>query len=1133
MNEQRLQGYRHLVQALLSCPSGEEAAILNANSELLDAGLVQVMTQVAENLAENGEQNAADFLQSVANQILHLVEKPSITESPQDLHYLHFLLEVLQLVSDTDADLRVVYQFLQSNLDKLDVKLSDTLREWATTLLSESTADKAEAVASIICNFGNLIQQFPLGSRSVNIELAIVAYQIGLSFFTRELYSANWALCETNLGRAYSHRIIGQRSENLEIAIQCYSAALEVYTRAAFPQEWASLQNSLANAYSDRILGMLYDNLERAIELYTSALEVYSRDEFPEQWATTQNNLGTAYKSRIMGDKAENLEMAIYFYQAALEVRSREAFPEQWAATQNNLAIVYRDRIRGNRAENLEIAISCYQYALQVYARETFPSDWAMIINNLGIVYQDRICGDQAENLENAIGYYQAALEVRSREAFPEQWAATQNNLATFYSDRIKGNRAENIEKSISCYHDVLTVYTRETFPYEWAMTQNNLGKAYSERIMGDKADNLEIAICCYESALQVRTLEAFPEEWAGTQNNLGTAYQSRIKGNRSENLEMAICCYQAALKVRTLDAFPEQWAATQSNLANAYGDRICGFKSQNVAEAIEAYQRALEIFTPQTFPLDCLKTAKNLGNTAFDAELWHIAIDSFAVAIEAVEQSRSWAASELRKQEILEEAIDIYEKIVQSYVNIDLPDRAIEYVERSKARNLVDILSSRGLYPTKKIPTDNDLRFSYHVKLISFDRIQALLKFEFDEKTAIIEWYIVSNKIFTFIITSQGNSPVVLQSSHEDIEILLTWFGEYLEDYGQNTRQWRDQLSARLQHLAEILHIDRVINYLPADCDRIIFVPHRFLHLLPLHALPLNEGQNHNILDHFLRGVSYAPSCQLLQLSQNQKRSDLIHLFAIQNPTQDLSFTDIEVETIRRYFAPNDYVLVKEAATKKEILDNQRFLNANCLHFSCHGYFNFESPLESALILAEAGGSNGQLQGTASENNLSLESTKINLDKCLTLEEILKLDLSQCCLVTLSACESGLIDFTSKSDEYMGFPSGFLLAGTSSVVSSLWAVNDFSTSFLMIRFYENLQSQTSVATALSQAQLWLRDITMAELKLWIDRKQLPLNSAQKMALHRMFDMFQDNSKPFQDPFYWAAFSAVGEFKLN
>lgn len=1038
MNEPRLQGYLQLVEALLSCPSGEEEAVLNANSELLDAGLVQVMTQVAENLAENGDQNSASFLQSLATQIIELVEKPSTTESPK---YLTFLYEVLQLISHNNGNRQIFYSFLQSNLEKLDVKLISVLQGWATTFLSEATADEAEAVVSIICSFGNLIQHFPLGERNVNIELAIVAYQIGLSFFKREFYPENWALCQTNLGMAYNHRIIGQRSENLEVAIRCYQAALEVYTRAGFPQQWASLQNSLANAYSERILGMRSDNLEKAICGYQSALQIYTLTDFPAQWATTKNNLGTAYKSRIRGDKAQNLEIAICFYQAALEVRTREFFPEQWAATQNNLATVYRDRILGNRAENLETAISFYENALQFYTRETFPSDWALITNNLGIAYQDRIFGDKAENLEEAIYFYQAALEVRSREAFPEQWAATQNNLATFYSDRIKGDRAENIEKSISCYHDVLTVYTRATFPYQWAMTQNNLGKAYSDRIRGEK----------YE----------------------------------------------------------------------------------NIAEAIEAYQRALEIFTPQTFPLDCLQTGKNLGNTAFDAELWDIAIEGFAVAIEAVEQSRSWATSESRRQDLLEEAIDIYEKIVQSYVNIDQNDRAIEYVERSKARNLVDILSGRELYPKTKIPNDHNLRFSHKVEPISFYQIQALLKFEFDEKTAIIEWYLVSNKIFTFIITNQAKMPIVLQSSYEDIEKLVTWFNEYLEDYGQNNRQWHQQLSQRLQYLAQLLHIDQIINYLPADCDRIIFIPHRFLHLLPLHALPLNESQNHNILDHFLRGVSYAPSCKLLQLSLTQKRSDLIHLFAIQNPTQDLSFTDIEVETIRRYFAPNDYVLVKEASTKKEILDNNHFLNANCVHFSCHGYFNFESPLESALILAEAGGSNGQLQGTASENNRSLDSTKINLDKCLTLGEILNLDLSQCCLVTLSACETGLIDFTSKSDEYMGFPSGFLLAGSSSVVSSLWAVNDFSTSFLMIRFYENLQSQTSVATALCQAQLWLRDITIAELKLWIDKRQLPLNPTHKMALHRMFHKFQDNSKPFQDPFYWAAFCAVGEFKLN
>jgi CHAT domain-containing protein len=60
--------------------------------------------------------------------------------------------------------------------------------------------------------------------------------------------------------------------------------------------------------------------------------------------------------------------------------------------------------------------------------------------------------------------------------------------------------------------------------------------------------------------------------------------------------------------------------------------------------------------------------------------------------------------------------------------------------------------------------------------------------------------------------------------------------------------------------------------------------------------------------------------------------------------------------------------------------------------------------------------------------------------------------------LLTLSACETGLIDFDNASDEYIGLPSGFLYAGSPSVVCTLWAVDQVSTAFLLIKFYENLR---------------------------------------------------------------------------
>jgi CHAT domain-containing protein len=152
-----------------------------------------------------------------------------------------------------------------------------------------------------------------------------------------------------------------------------------------------------------------------------------------------------------------------------------------------------------------------------------------------------------------------------------------------------------------------------------------------------------------------------------------------------------------------------------------------------------------------------------------------------------------------------------------------------------------------------------------------------------------------------------------------------------------------------------------------------------------------------------------------------------------------------------------------------------------------------------------------------------------IDLSKCLTVEEIFKLDLSQCRLVTLSASETALTDWTSSSDEYIGFPGAFLLAGSASVVGSLWTPSDISTAFLMIKFYQNLQTASTLAVALNQAQLWLQNITKAELKFWITANSLPLAPTMRQNFNKMLHKLQDDQKPFQDPFHWAAFCAIGQ----
>ena len=784
-------------------------------------------------------------------------------------------------------------------------------------------------------------------------------------------------------------------------------------------------------------------------------------------------------------------------------------------------------------------------------------------IGNLSIHINDFPLGKRANNLEIAITGYQILLS--NWEPGSEKWARTQYNQAAAYSDRIRGEKAENIELAIASYTAALTVYTRDAFPESWAATQNNLAAAYTYRIRGEKAENIEVAIASCTAALTVYTRDAFPGYWAQTQNNLGEAYSNRIRGEKAENIERAIASYTAALTVYTRDAFPEYWATTQNNLAIAYRNRIRGEKAEN--QAIALYRNALTIRTREAFPQRHTETLFNLGNLYRSNQQWQLAYDTYARAIETVEFLRSEIQSgDETKQKLAEEWNKLYLGMVEVCIELKHYTKALEYVERSKARNLVELVATRELYPKGDIPEtvlkelsrlrqeidteqrrldnqqknrnsnggtisgerglqidslqttshdqthltqlwqqldelvvrdikpiDPDFLLTQEVKGIFYSDVQALTA----ENTAILEWYILGDKFFTFIITPHSPNPIVWQSSKADFQTLVNWGEEYLRDYQQEDKtQWWGNLASRLQSLSEILHINEILAKVPKHCDRLILIPHIFLHLFPLHALPVSpetwkrfnpetqspEPSNPYLLDCFKQGVRYSPSCQLLQQAQRRKRPNFTHLFGVQNPSNDLNCSDLEVEVISKHFDFKDILIQSDA--KKLFIDNSRLRIAHCAHFSCHGYFNFNQPLLSALLLADC-----ELPPPPPEENptryLPLQNgNTLDLTKCLTLADIFALDLRECRLVVLSACYTGISEFNSISDEYISLPSGFLAAGSSSVVATLWAVSDLSASFLMIKFYQLLKAGLSVPLALKSAQVWLRDATKEDLQL-------------------------------------------------
>jgi CHAT domain-containing protein len=1016
------------------------------------------------------------------------------------------------------------------------------------------------------------------------------------------------------------------------------------------------------------------------------------RQFFERLWdASEEGNREQVY--RLLEENADKLtDNFAQRVRKDAELKLSKANPRQrgkLAAKLWKFSIFIDEFPRGNRASHIEIAIACRNVLDQFFPRHTFSKAWAMHQNGLGACYGTRIRGDRAENLKEAISYFEAALQVGTREVFPENWANTQNNLGVAYKE------TKQFAEAIAAYQKALEICTREAFPEKWAMTQMNLGVAYTE------TKQFAEAIAAYQNALEVYTREALPETWALTQINLGCLY---IEAGQSE---LAIPFLQAAIEVWTREAFPEDWALTQHNEDWALTQHNLGIAYSDLGQidaAITYFRSSLEIFQPAAFPIKCLEAGRNLGITAFNAEKWQTAIEGYAAAIEAVEISCSWASTNQRRQEILAEAMDVYTQIVQACLNNHQPKLALEYVERSKARNLVQLfadaestLHPKGNQVDRKIRqrierlkaqiTDkqqqldnlgeeaglkaNPIQFRFSDELwqgeaidetanqtpqpaldsppaslidpppvplqkgeafssqenskplssqerglerglktsategsensnpnqlyaqrlrqeleelqAKFDQIlaqildadpayaltQAVQPIRFaeimhllDQKTAIIEWYITEERFFTFIIT-RNQEPYVWQSQPDDLTQLNQWQQDYLNDYQHDNSKWRNTLSSRLETLAQILHLDEILTQspLPKDCQQLILIPHRYLHLFPLHALPVLSSSVDNpqdtgnttsvLLDQFPDGVRYAPSCQLLQLSQERcdepqfsQTTASKHLFAMQNPTEDLNFADVEVEAISRYFHPADiHILPSQRATKDvwthATTQNQLRL-ANFIHFSGHAYFNFESPLRSALVLS--GATLSEIP-EADENRyiLSPDKHQIDLEKCLLLEEIFALDLRLCRLVTLSACETSLTDPKSLSDEYISLPSGFLVAGSPSIVGSQWKVLDLATAFLMIEFYRNLVGQTqnpselsptpiSVAKALKTAQCWLRDVTKEQLPDWLERLNLNPKCKQKLKDDAEYVLTLSSSeRPFSKPHYWAGFCAIGQ----
>jgi len=212
------------------------------------------------------------------------------------------------------------------------------------------------------------------------------------------------------------------------------------------------------------------------------------------------------------------------------------------------------------------------------------------------------------------------------------------------------------------------------------------------------------------------------------------------------------------------------------------------------------------------------------------------------------------------------------------------------------------------------------------------------------------------------------------------------------------------------------------------------IVVPVGALHYVPFHAL--TDGENYLIER---REVVYAPSAAVWLFLASKPIQKLKTALLMGFADESIPLVDTEIEILRGIFRQSKSYTGEKATFAAY---TQNAANFDVLHFACHGNFRPENPLFSSLQLA---------------------------DGFVTVRDICSQKLTAE-IVTLSACETGLNKIFA-GDEILGLARGFLSAGASSLVLSLWTVNDEATTILMKNFYEQLRTGKTAAEALKIAQ--------------------------------------------------------------
>ena len=385
---------------------------------------------------------------------------------------------------------------------------------------------------------------------------------------------------------------------------------------------------------------------------------------------------------------------------------------------------------------------------------------------------------------------------------------------------------------------------------------------------------------------------------------------------------------------------------------------------------------------------------------------------------------------------------------------------------EKSKNSMFIKSILQSGLLITTDFENERKKLASYRAYSVPEIRSQLL-----DDSTALIEYYTSTSE--------QGYASFVFILSKSDMYLLPLKYGtetdSMIQEFQKGLQNFNAQEYCNISNNLYHKLLEPALNTLPSSIHSLIISPSGMLQRIPFEALAINKksGNNFSKIDYLNNhySISYALSGTINLINKKRPPAEKGLIFACSpsfSKKANLPFSTKLIHSLSNKYEGRFYF---GDDASKELL--KEFSSYSIVHLATHAEIKIDNSDSSRIYFSEQ-----------SQNSVSW----------LYQYEIYPLHLNSD-LTIVSACETGLGE-QKYGEGTASFTRAFSYAGCRSTMTTLWKVDDKTSSEVLSLFYNCLDEGLKTAEALQKA-----------------KKQF---------------LYKNNNSGLASPFYWSGIVLTG-----